>query len=69
MFLRCKQTGFFTKYFPFTKGDRSTFSLFERKSCKKKQTNVPFDRWCIWELHTAKPTRSARKRADGTRFA
>ena len=56
MFLRCKQTGFFTKYFPFTKGERSTFFFPKKKKvAKKKLANVPFDRWCVWEQSTANP--------------
>ena len=43
------------------KGKRSTFSLFERKSCKKKQTNVPLDCLCVWALHTANPDKPLRK--------
>jgi hypothetical protein len=30
-------------FFPFVKGKRSTFSLSERKSCKKKQTSLLLD--------------------------
>ena len=37
------------------KGNYPTFSLFERKSFKKKQTNVPLDRRCARDTHHAKP--------------
>ena len=39
MFLFWKQTGFFTKYFPFTKGERQLFLCLKEKVAKRsKQT-------------------------------
>jgi len=39
----------------FEREKRCPFSLFERKRTKKKQTNVPFDRLCVWERYTESP--------------
>ena len=55
----------FYKIFPFYKGERSTFFFTKKKKvAKKKLANLRFDRWCVWKLHTAKPTRSARTPAQ-----
>jgi len=47
--------------FPLHKGERCPFSLFERKRTKKKQTNVPFDRLCVWERYAESPKTCVRK--------
>jgi len=45
----------------FEREKRCPFSFFERKRTKKKQTNVPFDRLCVFRLHTANPGKLCAK--------
>ena len=49
------------KFVPLEKGKRYTFSFPKRKSTKKKLANLRFDRRCVWDSYTAKPTRLCAK--------